>query len=554
MVGLWALPAASQELNRQVEVTKAYIPTTQSAEKRSIEPQMEDTVALRPEGTYQIRSVAWQTDFQVDPIAAATLDARLTSREPRLLLRAGMGWPLGSRLDARLHHPFYEGYAGGYARHRGQFAELSDDLDELTQATSATNALGAYVYKKLARQLSLKAEADGSWDYFTRYGQGRSPNVNYIDGPPALPAPSIQSYLRGGVKLSLGNDFMQDEHFSYRLSAAANTLTDRLDNGQEELHAALALGYHIGASRICLDGRWDIYRGKGDLLAGYKNTTWSLRPTYEFARNRFNFLVGASVVGDRIELSQVDDFYVFPRLAVRWDLSNGQFVPFLEVDGRVENNGLRSLVERNPYMYASVLPHNTATYEGLIGLAGSIDGAFAYKLFGGGAIVTNHVYFDYIYQADQVAGFAPDMQDVAQWMVGGEVSANIAGNVELRLAGSKYFYDANSPEGVVPGGDEEPAELPEWRAGFEFRYTLRDRLTASAGFDAIGPRNFYALGLGEIDQRVDTQVDFHVKADLAIDRRWGVWVEGRNLLGQNLYPYHHYRLPRSVMVGVSLRL
>lgn len=556
-----ALSVTAQELNRQVEVTKSYTPEPRSAAKLSLSPQMEDSVPMRPEEHYEIISAQWQTDFGMAPIPAAGVDARLTDRQPKLTLRAGGGHPLRSTIDAWFHSEFIGGYGGAWLNHRGRYADLDNDFGEATDALSTTNTLGGYLYTKLAGSTGLKLEANGSWDYFTRYGQAPAPNM--IPELQLPGTPSIQSYGQAGARLSIGNDFGETDHFTYRLSVGANTLNDRSDNGQEELQTRLALGYRIGANRIGLEGWWEIYNGLGgDDLSYYKQKMWGVRPTYSFVHNRFNILLGVAVTSDERPDDYQGALILFPRVQVRWDLASGWFIPFFDVDGRMENNGLRNLMARNPYMISGQVEEEyTAIWEGSAGISGSFSGAFAYKLYGAWTLWRDRVYFAYDYDR-QAAAFALGRQDAVQWAIGAELSARIAGNLELLASGRKNFNETlgQSSDDGCGNTIEQVFELPDWQAGLELRYTLHDHFSIAAGIDAIGPRWFapnnwcYEVDNGVSYPQVKTQLDLHLRADVRIDNRWGVWAEGRNLLGKPLYPYHHYRLPRTISLGVSLKL
>ncbi len=72
LISICALTAAavawpsvsSAQANKQVEVTKAYIPQVGDARKPAIEVDMTDTVKLRPEIDYTITPRTWRSSLQ----------------------------------------------------------------------------------------------------------------------------------------------------------------------------------------------------------------------------------------------------------------------------------------------------------------------------------------------------------------------------------------------------------------------------------------------------------------------------------------------------------
>ena len=89
---LWA------QVEKQVEVTKAYEPTLEQATKLPIAPNMTDTTQLRPEIDYTITPLTLQTTLATRPIRPAQLTYWEFNRPRPFYLKAGVGVPLQSVL------------------------------------------------------------------------------------------------------------------------------------------------------------------------------------------------------------------------------------------------------------------------------------------------------------------------------------------------------------------------------------------------------------------------------------------------------------------------
>ena len=71
---LAALPRmGAAQVEKQVEVTKAYVPRVGSAAKLPVEPDMTDTTRIRPEIDYTITPLSLQTTLTTRPIRPATV-------------------------------------------------------------------------------------------------------------------------------------------------------------------------------------------------------------------------------------------------------------------------------------------------------------------------------------------------------------------------------------------------------------------------------------------------------------------------------------------------
>ena len=95
-----ALPwSAGAQVEKRVEVTKAYVPSVESAAKLPIAPDMSDTTRLRPEIDYAVTPLSLRTPLELRPIRPATVTYWEFNRPLPFYLKVGAGYPLNSVLD-----------------------------------------------------------------------------------------------------------------------------------------------------------------------------------------------------------------------------------------------------------------------------------------------------------------------------------------------------------------------------------------------------------------------------------------------------------------------
>ncbi len=198
LISICALTAAavawpsvsSAQANKQVEVTKAYIPQVGDARKPAIEVDMTDTVKLRPEIDYTITPRTWRSSLQVRDFEAARANFWDYERPKKFFARLGAGYPLTTLGDLYFttHNPKV-GYAGAYVNHEGDFEPRSTAFggERLTAARSGSmrNRIGARGGLFVGRHTAA-IDIDYRYDMFHRYAAAGSPRLDYGDAGGAV--------------------------------------------------------------------------------------------------------------------------------------------------------------------------------------------------------------------------------------------------------------------------------------------------------------------------------------------------------------------------------
>ncbi len=525
--------AQQAEISRSVEVTKAYRPEADAALKLPTVPRMFDTVALRPEISYSIRPTGWATAFAVKPIAAAGINATYYEKQPAIYLRAGLGAPFQSAADVYVHKKISGAQLGGYFNHEGWYADLKDDAGAEQPAKQSTNAMGVYCIAPAGLRTSIDARLGYSWDYYTLYGLAAPSSFPAMDTGSAR----AQSYSSPQASVTFGNDFTDLDAVNFRLGLRGGHFADRNDNSQREWGLTGEAARKFSFGKLSLMAGVEGWKGGGN-LDGYKNTIWRAEPLYEMQNSRFRLAAGFNFAWD--DNMAESKAWVFPRVRLSWDISNGYIVPFIDVDGHLTNNGMRSLAERCPYMAPGMAsPDNTARYDMHGGISGSFSSSFSYKAFAGASFYRSHIAMVYFYDEGNTGSFLPAAQDAVQVTVGGEISARIPGGLEALASLCMHVYPENTSSTKV-------ADLPDLEIGLGARYTWRERLTLQAGLDVTGNRyclggRAFSAGMIYVDSRIDPVADLHFQADYRVAGTWNLFLRARNLLNMELYPYAHYR-------------
>ena len=92
IAGLLAVPGAlNAQVEKRVEVSKAYVPSVEHATKLAVRPNMVDTAAIQPEIDYSITPLTLETQLATRPIRPATITYWEFDRPLPFYLKAGAG-------------------------------------------------------------------------------------------------------------------------------------------------------------------------------------------------------------------------------------------------------------------------------------------------------------------------------------------------------------------------------------------------------------------------------------------------------------------------------
>ena len=158
------------QVEKRVEVSKAYIPSVEYASKLAIRPNMVDTVVMQPEIDYEITPLSLSTQLETRTIRPATMTYWEFDRPLPFYLKLGMGYPLNSALDLYVSSQNADiGYVMGYVNHIGQYESVPYTPDDNHSALWMNNKVGLVAGKYLGRH-TLEGEVSYENRIFDRYG------------------------------------------------------------------------------------------------------------------------------------------------------------------------------------------------------------------------------------------------------------------------------------------------------------------------------------------------------------------------------------------------
>ena len=581
--------SASAQVAKQVEVTKEYAPEIGTAHKMDIAPNMVDTITLRPEIDYTITPRSFASALGTHRFNPATATYWEYQRKYPFYLKLGAGYPLNTVGDFyATTHRADVGYITGYAQHYGQYQRLpyesavDKQIYKDNRSTQMNNKFGVMGGKYFGRY-TLAGDLFYRMDTYHRYPLHNEDTEN-SEGekvPVLNNVPRKIDFEDVNLALSFGDSFADYSHLNFKVYASADLYNDKSKNfiagdkyQQMNVTAGAALAREITKrSALSLDVDYQGYYGMRS-LKDYNNSIVGGTLLYRYRSGGLvDVTVGAKVMYDHnpADMQKQNRWHAFPYATISLNINDkGSFVPYVEVDGELQNNSYYSLVRRNPYVAIlggadgslsanTVLP-NTELWNVRFGVSGhSSSSKFAYRFYANMSFMKNALYW---FNINQIF-FGVQSADRNIWSLCGAVDYKPISQLLLtaEVKGSLYNDFAKLNDELVEGA------MPNVEALIKARYTHK-KFTLGLSAELYGPTKWtyvqdYTLFSPDTTVPVKTGVfeapmslGLSLYADWHVSKTCTVFAEGNNLLGDVMptYRWAFYReMGASFTVGVKVQ-
>ena len=573
--------AASAQTAKQVVVTKDFASEISTDKKKmDFAPSMADTVKMRPDIDYSITPRSFASALGTHRFNPATVTYWEYQRKYPFYLKVGAGYPLNTVGDlyASVHRADV-GYLTAYANHYGQYSKLKykNGFDGATykdnRSMQMNNKFGVMGGKYFGRY-TLAGDLYYRMDTYHRYPLH---NEYAEDGTPILEYKRRKvDFEDVNLALSFGDSFADYSHLNFKVYALANLYNDKSERFIEGEHyqqmnvkAGATVAREITKrSALSLSVDYEGYYGLKS-LKGYDNSIVGLDVRYRYrSGGLIDLTAGAKVLYDNNPADKVKQsrWHAFPYLSMSLNINDkGAFVPYVEVNGELQNNSYYSLTRRNPFVAIlggvdgslsanTVLP-NTELYNVRFGVSGhSANSKFAYRFYANMSFMRNAIYW---YNINQIF-FGAESASRNIW--------SLCGAIDYKPI-SQLLLTAQVKGSLYNGGASVEDAMPNVEALVRARYTHK-KFTVGLSMELLGPTKWtciqdYSLFLPETTLpiqsevfRAPTSLNLSLYGDYHVNKTCTVYAEVNNILGDVLPIYHwaFYReMGASFAVGVKVQ-
>lgn len=543
---LLCLSAAGQ-VTREVEVTKQYAPKLPPAQKLDIPTNRVDTVAIRPEIDYTIHPKSFASELTTDKFRPASVTYWQYRKNYPLFLRAGIGYPLVTEIDAYASaHRADVGYIGAYFNHRGNFTDIE-----------VTNPLLDKSYKNNSQQMTNIVGVNGG-KYIGKYTLDG--DIYYhSDGFHRYALPEVVedkeseiNFENAAISLHFGDAFADLSHLNFSLYGSVDFYNDKspqlLAQGEDSRklqQVSATAGVKLARKLFnCADFTLGFdYEGHYGLkyLNAYQNSVLSAWLGAEFeVKQVFDVKVGVKYSYDRLQTDEGNIKHHFlPYLYLGYNLKNNStFVPYFELDSKLVNNSFQSMQRVNPYVVIpmsgySVAPNSTY-YNMRFGISGcTLNSKFAYRLYAGASFITNSLYW---YAVDNAYFEALSARENV-WSICGSLEYKPISALLIRAEACGMIYN-NFPGNIHIAKPKYTAELSARYKHRKFAVGASAKLVGAVDWSVV-----YTTAQGREFSTINypAYVDVNLCADWYVSKQWTLFLEGRNLANATIHPWAFYR-------------
>jgi len=543
-------------------IIKQYSPTLNDAFKVKSKPSISDSIK-KPQRTveYSIFSVPVASTFT--PVKGTASNVR---PQPRPYLFQNYA-RLGAGNFTNILGEFYGGvYLNNYQKLNIDFNHLSSAggiEDEILDNNFMDSSLDLN-FKSSENYFIWNAGIGVDIKRYNWYGFDERflDDFNQIFGDDIASIDPLQTYLglsaHGGVEFenSIAKTVtLQVQNFSDNYSSSENQIT--LDGDFQ---------FDLRTSSIDLNIELDYLSGSfentyNELQAGginYGFLTSSLLPSYQFETGYLVFDIGAQVsLLNDTELSETE-FFVYPKIKASYNQSES-IVYYAGLDGDLQNNSYRSIVNQNPFVSPTLFIQPTDNaITGFAGINGKVK-KLSYNIKAFYKQENNYAFF---VENPTLLGFSTTLpQNNYEYSnsfsllyddlttLGVQLEANYSAFDDFNIGLSAQYFNFSVDN--LP----EASYLPELKVDLNANYKVSEKWFLHSTLFYLGDREsvgFVTLpadGIGLGSQTVDGFVDFNIGVDYQLSERIGLFVTGKNLLDNNYEQWRNYSVQGIQLMG-----
>ena len=536
------LPVAMMAQQKEVRVVKPYSPTLSSAKKIELLPGMDEQIEFdAPDIGYELFPKRYDSQFRVEPIAAARMVKMPLERLYKSRLTLGFGnymTPLAELSINQLRSR--NGTMGLYLKHHSMNGKVKLDNDLKAPAGFNENELKFYGSRFLKNSV-FEYGLGASYNSYVHYGVDPELDTT-LERQDAL-----HPYFTATGKLGLHSMHADSFHVNYKAALEYHYFTHDFNETEHGIKAGVEFDKKLRLLDIAgeLGGEFLGHYPDWDTLVGNRTIFW-LNPSVSKGSGQWRFTGGVNIYGEVINGEFTPHLY--PRGLFQFNMIRQIIIPYFGVDGFLESNSNRTIVEENPYIVPTLSVRPTShKLIGYAGLKGHITGAVSYNLKASYSIIDD-AYFYVNDNSDPLMNqFIVVYHDITLGKLHGELAIRPGDSWKVFLKGNYYSYITMTPEG-------RPWNKPEFDISFQARYSMGDKIVLDAGVYIIGSRYFENYNPVE-EETLPLTFDLNLGAEYRYSKLLSFWVKLNNLAGQSYYLYNQYPSYRfRAMLGFSYAL
>lgn len=343
---------------------------------------------------------------------------------------------------------------------------------------------------------------------------------------------------------------------NYRSAIGFRNFRDRFDGVENNVDVRTSLRTTRGTETYSGDIRINYndftFRSLSDSTEVNKpNLLAQIEPKVTTRLGNFMVQVGAGIW---IDARGAQPFHFYPLAEARYSLLDDLFVPYVGVEGRMEQNTYRSITTDNPFVVSDIALKNTSRKLDVYGgIRGMLSSSTSFNVR-----VSTTRYEDFLYFVND-SSYSPGSRffaiydNLTVFNLRGEVSINASNRFRLQVRGDFYQYS--------PDAEAQAWYQPTTRLSFAGSYDLGEKLIVNLDIFTEGKRKAKSLiqhqdGVFEDDGSYTLELNGYADVNLGVEYRYtkrlSGWIRLNNMFAASYQRWSPYNVQRfNAMMGVT---
>jgi len=377
-----------------------------------------------------------------------------------------------------------------------------------------------------------------------------------------------ERYITAGADVAFKSHHRDSTDLNHEIALKWSQMRDLQSTVENNYEGSFDAGKFVGKEHFSLSGYMNIDR----LVIGTNNPDTlktdaaiaSFTPMVTSYRGPLTVRVGAGLWIDADKQSRNGEgsrFHFYPKVEASLRVLRDVFVPYISLDGRLDQNRLETVVRDNPFYYSSLdseFRTTSISRDIEIGMRGTITEALSFQVFGSSAHYEDYMYFVNDTLLDSGTRFSTFYDTLTVTKIGGHLTLNLIDNLDLRLAGTLFKYDAN--------GLENAWNLPSATWSVEASYEFLEKFKVDCAVEIIGSRSAITqvephpeaepiLQNGDISSyavKLPSYIDANIGVEYRYNSRTAVWLRCSNVTNSSYRNWIGYPVQRfQALFGAS---
>lgn len=540
-----AVASLSAQEYKQVVVTKNYTHEVAPAKKITAPTEINDAPVIEPEIIYNVNPETWQVeleDHNFKPARAGYADDFF--RPKNFFARIAVGYPLATDAVVRYTaHNKRMGYFGIGVDHKANFAAKTNGYgDKLSMANSyaMSNTINVDGGLILGRQM-LEASLDYGNDIVNRY---------------ALQTPDRLYFHDGNLRIRYGDDFVDLSRLNFGVEVEGGCWSqhmpvaeERLRIGEYNANVAAKVARSFKGNIVGVNAGFCMWHG--DKNIDYSDMAVNAGVSYARSFGIINIAAEVGYMYDKVAGREKASHFFLPAVRLDFDFGKVEAQPFIELETNIKHNGIEALYGQNEFIAFAPMQDmfnrvaSTRSYDLYAGVGGSDKHSkVAYRVYLGSSFIRDQMFW----YVDEIGTFGFAQGRNTRLFAGAEVEYHPVGGLKLAASARAHLDYTKSTMYAVSD--------PKIVANILAEYRLKRWKFGISG-DFIGRREWsgsdFVDGKSVVAFEADAIFDLHADVTFRVKNGVELFVNGYNLLNQDIYDYAYYnRNGIGFMVGAKI--